>query len=59
MRPDGTQLGEYRLEVDDVTTCLLDAAGRWANAHQELLVESEASGRFLAILANPRNELSR
>jgi hypothetical protein len=56
MRPDGTQFGEYQLEVDDLISCLHDAAGRWAKEHLELLKQSEASGRLLKILPNPRNE---
>jgi hypothetical protein len=56
MRPDGTQFGEYQLEVDDVIRCLHNAAGRWAQEHLELLEQSEATGRLLKILPNPRNE---
>ena len=56
MTPDGTQFGEYHLEVADVILSMQEAAGRWGEAHLELLKQSEASGRLLKILPNPRNE---
>jgi len=53
VKADGTKLGEYHVEVDDLVRCMLNAAGPWADAHDALLKDSEASGRLLAILPNP------
>jgi hypothetical protein len=53
VHPDGTQYGDVRLEVDDIVSCLWQAAGRWAQERQRLLRESEANGKLLAISPNP------
>jgi hypothetical protein len=50
---DGTRYGDVRLEVDDIVSCLYQAAGRWAQDRQGLLRESEANGKLLAISPNP------